>query len=230
MEQFIYKKLEALSDKSYQQFNAKLIPNVDNILGVRTPQLRKLAKELYKDPSFDVDKFLALNSSKYLEFTMLQGFLIGLKKSSINEFLNDIKNFVPKINNWAVCDGFCASIKQTKLYHNEVWNFLQHYLNSTNEYELRFGVVMLLNYFITENYIDKTLEILITRTSKDYYAQMAIAWALSICYVKFFDKTHAITSTNELDKEILTKTVRKVCESLQPTKEHKITVKTLLLT
>lgn len=230
MEQFVYKKLEALSDKSYQQFSAKLIPNVNNMLGVRIPLLRKLARELYKDPSFNINEFLALNSSKYMEFTMLQGFLIGLKKSSPNEFFNDIKSFVPKINNWAVCDGFCASIKQTKLYQDNVWEFLQNYLNSTNEYELRFGVVMLLNYFITEKYIDKTLQILTTRYSEDYYAQMAVAWALSICYVNFFDKTHDIIVKKGLTPEILTKTVRKVCESLRPTKEQKMIVKTLLLT
>lgn len=229
MEKLICNKLENLSDKSYQQFSAKLIPNINNVLGVRVPILKKLAKELYKDVDIDCSKFLEIKNSKYMEFTLLQGLLIGLKKSSLEDFLYDIKKFVPKINNWAVCDGFCASIKQTKNYQNEVWNLLQSYLNSTKEYELRFGVVMLLNYYVTEEYIDKTLQILTSRKSEDYYAQMAIAWAISICYIKFFDKTHhTILNSKSLDKTILKKTIRKACESYQLTNEQKQQVKALL--
>lgn len=227
MEIFVNRKLQSLSDDKYREFSAKLIPNVTNILGVRIPLLRKLAKDLLRDNSFDSNAFLQINSKTYMEFTLLQAFIIGLKKSKQEEFFYDVKNFVPKINNWATCDGFCASLKLTKKYEDETFDFIQQYLISQKEYELRFGVVMLLNYFITEKYIDSTLSILTKLHSNDYYAQMAIAWALSICYTRFFDKTHRAIKSANISPEILSKTIRKVCESLQISKEQKKIVKAL---
>ena len=228
MEKFVCSKLEELADEKYQLFSAKLIPNVTNVLGVRTPLLRKLAKELYKNPSINIDEILNVQSDKYLEFVLLQGFLIGLKKSDCVELKNDIQNFVPKIDNWAVCDGFCSSLKQVNFFKKDIFEFLQKYLNSNKEYELRFGVVMLLNYYITEDYINQTLEILTKLSSKYYYAQMAIAWALSMCFVKFFDLTYQKVVTQNIQKEILTKTVRKVCESYQSTASQREKLKLLL--
>ena len=221
IEKQIITKLEALSDESYRDFNAKLIPNINNVLGIRIPVLRHYARELYGQEEIDINAFLKINNDKYMEFTMLQGFITGLKKSAKAEFFADIKTFIPKINNWAVCDTFCASLKQTKKYLPETFEFLQPYLQSQNTYELRFGVVMLLTYYITDDYIDRVLEILTTLSSSDYYAQMGIAWALSICYVNYFDKTHAVVSGSNLSFEIKNKTVRKVIESLRPAIEQK---------
>ena len=221
MKENIINSLRVLSDNKYRDFNAKLIPNINNVIGVRIPVLRKYAKELYNTKDFDINTFIAIKEKPCMEFTMLQGFVIGLKKSSKEEFFNDIKNFVPLIDNWAVCDTFCASLKLTKKYMPETFEFLKPYLKSSNTYELRFGVVMLLTYYITDDYIDHVLSILTGLAHNDYYAQMGIAWALSICYVKYFDKTHAAMSDSNLQKAIQIKTVRKVIESLRPPKEQK---------
>lgn len=221
MKEKIVTGLKEISDKKYRDFNAKLIPNINNVMGIRIPVLRKYAKELYNTKDFDINTFITLKDKPCMEFTMLQGFVIGLKKSSKEEFFNDIKNFVPLIDNWAVCDTFCASLKLTKKFMPETFEFLKPYLKSSNTYELRFGVVMLLTYYITDDYIDRVLNILTNLSHDDYYAQMGIAWALSICYVKYFDKAHAAISKSKLPKEIQTKTVRKVIESLRPSKEQK---------
>ena len=221
MEEKIIKRLKELSDRKYRDFNSKLVPNINNVLGVRIPVLRNYANELYNDKGFAVDEFISISSAPFMEFTMLQGFLIGLKKSGREEFFRDVKNFVPKINNWAVCDTFCASVKLVKKYPAETFEFTQKYFKSKKEYEIRFGVVILLTYFINDEYIDRVLEILVNLSSNDYYAQMGIAWALSICYVNYFEKTHEVVSNSNLLKEIKVKSARKVIESLRPTKEEK---------
>ena len=221
MHEFVKNKLVSLSDSKYQIFSAKLIPNINNVLGVRIPLLRKFAKELYKSKDFDLDGFLLITDNQYMEFVMLQGVLIGLKKAELNVLFADITQFVPKIDNWAVCDIFCASLKQVNTYKKEFFDFLQDYLKSEKEYELRFGVVMLLTYYVNNEYVDRTLEILTKLEHEGYYAQMAIAWALSICYVKFFAKTHDVVLKSNLSEEILKRTVRKVIESLRATKEEK---------
>lgn len=221
MRDIILKRLKKLSNKKYKDFNAKLIPGTNNILGVRIPILRNLAKELYKNKNFNTNEFLRIQDNSCMEFTMLQGFIIGLKKVSKEEFFTDIMNFVPKINNWAVCDTFCSSLKLTKKYLPETFSFLQSYLKSKNTYELRFGVVMLLTYFITDDYIDRVLKILTTLYAENYYAQMGIAWALSICYIKYFEKTHTAVSKSKLTHDIQSKAIRKVIESLRASKEEK---------
>ena len=228
MNQEIKKHLVELSEKSYRDFSAKLIPNISNILGIRLPKLRAYAKTLNKSKNFELNKFLQINDNEYMEFIMLQGFLIGLKDCSIEEFRNDITNFIPKIDNWAVCDTFCASLKQIKKYKSDIWEFLQPYLKSKKEYEIRFGAVTLLNYYITEDYIQKTLNALTSIKTDDYYAQMSIAWALSICYINFFDITHSHIMQSEISSDILKMTIRKVCESLRPTPEQKSFLKQYL--
>ena len=230
MKDEIKQQLQALSEPKYKDFSAKLIPNTNNILGIRLPKLRNYAKTLYQNPNFDIDEFLKIQDAEYMEFIMLQGFLIGLKDSSVEEFLFDLTNFIPKIDNWAICDTVCASLKQTKDFQPEVWKFLQQYLKSKKEYEIRFGAVMLLNYYITEDYLADTVNALIKIRTSDYYAQMAVAWALSICYTKFFEQSHALIKNSDLDYKILKMTVRKVCESLRPTKEQKEFLKNYLQT
>jgi len=221
MNQEIKKHLIELSDEDYRKFSSKLIPNIDNVLGIRLPKLREYSKSLHKNKDFEVNKFLQINDNEYMEFIMLQGLLIGLKKCSVEELCNDIADFVPKIDNWAVCDTFCASLKQIKKHPSNIWEFLQPYLKSKKEYEIRFGAVTLLNYYITEEYIQKTLNALTNIKTNDYYAQMSIAWALSICYVNFFDITHSHIEQSKISPNILKMTIRKVCESLRPTQEQK---------
>ncbi len=216
-------KLESLKDEKYQKFQSKLIPNVKNIIGVRIPQLKKIAKDIYKTSTQkEINNIINYREeNESLELKLIQGLLIGLKKSEVSEFLNDIENFIPQIDNWAVCDCLCASLKQTKKYKNEMYEFLKKYLCSSKEYELRFGAVMLLNYYIEDTNIERTLKDLSTLNSNDYYAQMGIAWALSICYVKYYNKTHNFIKNTEIDKKILSLTIKKALESLRPSEHEK---------
>ena len=153
---------------------------------------------------------------------MLQGMLIGLEKyKNILNILNDVEKFVPKIDNWAVCYVFCGGLKITKKYLEEMWNFLQKYLKSEKEFEIRFGVVMLLDYYITEEYLEKDFKIFDDIKSEKYYVQMAVAWAISICLIKFYDRTIEYLKNANLDKFTYNKALQKAIESYRITDMQK---------
>ena len=149
-------ELKKLADAKYKEFHSGLCPNVDTILGVRVPVLRNYAKNLLK--TYNISLLQENIDDEYYEEIMLKGMLIGLeKKLSKEEFFNYISDFIPKIDNWAVCDTFCAGLKMTKKYEEEMWNYIQKYLLSDKEFENRFAIVMILEYFINDKYIKALL-------------------------------------------------------------------------
>ena len=209
----IRKRLEQEAEEKYRVFSSALIPNIDNVLGVRIPKLNKLAKDLYKT---DWKPFLN-QPCIYMEETMLQGMLIA--KTGDFEL---VKQFVPKINNWSVCDKFCNSLKCVKDNKQQVWKFIQPYLKSKKEYNNRFALVILLEYFIERNYLKNIFDILNEFNSEKYYAQMAAAWLVSMCFVEFPKETTEFLKTTKLDDWTYNKSIQKIIESLKvdkPTKQ-----------
>lgn len=188
----------------------------------------------------------------YFEEIMLSGMIIGLLKVTQNEKHIDkqskkqpekqskrqskkiqeqitlenifslIGSFIPKIDNWSVCDSFCAGLKIAKEYKEEVWEFLMPYLKSDKEYFIRFGIVMLLNYYLDEEHIDAVIGLMDGIDHEAYYVKMAAAWCLSMCYVNFPDKTlEYLKSENNLDDFTYNKTIQKAMESLKVEKTEK---------
>lgn len=221
----IKKWLEVEAETEYQRFTSSLLPNVDNVLGVRLPKLRRKAKELAKicvvDNLFDYKWY-------YFEEVLLLGMVIGNLKLPFDKHLELVKNYIPLITNWSVCDSFCVGLKFFEKDKRRVWEFLQAYLNSTDEFELRFGVVIILNYFVTDEWINVVLDKLFSLNSDKYYAQMGIAWAISVCLMKYFDKTYEKLSESQLSPVIFKKSIQKGCESYRLTKEQKLKLKNLL--
>lgn len=216
----IKKELSQLADEKYKEFHKGLCPGTENILGVRVPVLRDYAKKL--STKYEIHELLKQIDNEYYEEIMLQGMLIGLEKDkNIQNILRDIEEFVPKIDNWAICDVFCAGLKITKKYTKEMWDFLQKYVTSDKEFEIRFGVVMILDYYITDNYLDKNFAIFDNITSNQYYARMAVAWAISICVIKFYDKTIKYLKTSHIDKFTYNKALQKAIESYRISEEQK---------
>ena len=220
----IREKLFEKQDLKYKEFHSGLCPNIDNIIGVRVPDLRKMAKEIAIQ---DYEKFLLQAQDDYYEELLLQGLVIGYAKISIEDTFKYLKKFVPKINSWAVCDTTCSNLKITKKYMNEVWEFLEQYINSKNEYEIRFALVMYLNYFLTDDYIDKILRKIDKIKNEEYYVQMAIAWLISYAYIKQKEKTEKYLLDNNLDKFTLNKSIQKICESYRVSVEDKEKLKKL---
>ena len=224
MKNTIRKQIFELIDSDYQKFSATLIPNINNVLGVRLPELRKLAKKITKG---DWRTYLATAEDEYFEEIMLQGMVIGYVKTDIEDILSYVAAFVPKIDNWSVCDSFCTGLKFTKDNKERVWEFLQPYLSSEKEYDIRFGVVMLIDFYIETEYIDMVLRLLDRVKHEGFYAKMAVAWAVSICYVKIPDITMEFLRNNNLDDFTYNKALQKVTESNRVDKEIKSLIRSM---
>ncbi|MBC8569323.1 DNA alkylation repair protein [Zongyangia hominis] len=210
MHQQIRERLLALSEPDFQRFTSRLLPGVGNILGVRLPALRRLAKEIARG---DWRAYLDTAGTSSFEEIMLQGMVIGAASAPVEELLSSIAAFLPKIDNWSVCDSFCSGLKMARTYPEEVWSFLKPYLESPKEFEARFGAVMLLNYFVDEAHIGQVLPLLGAVPAQGYYARMAVAWALSICYLHFPEKTLAFLRQGDLDNFTYNKALQKIVES-----------------
>ncbi|QGQ95923.1 DNA alkylation repair protein [Paenibacillus psychroresistens] len=224
MERTIKNQLLELSDEKYRKFTAALIPTINNVLGVRLPELRKLANNIAKA---DWRSYLENAESEYFEEVMLQGMVIGCVETGMDERLRCVAGFVLKIDNWSVCDSFCAGLKFTKTNKEQVWDFLQPYLVSKLEYDIRFGVVMLLNFYLDEAYISRVLLLLDNVKHEAYYVQMAVAWAVSICYIKLPVATKSYLINNTLDKFTYNKALQKITESLRVDQETKSWIRSM---
>lgn len=218
----IRSRLFELQDLKYKEFHSKLCPNIDKIIGVRVPELRKIAKEIAKQ---DYKSFFEKTQDEYYEELAIHGLVIGYAKISIEETFKYLEEFIPKINSWAVCDTTCSNLKMTKKHMAEMWEFLDKYIKSQKEYQIRFAVVMYLNYYLTDEYIDYVLKNIDHITNKEYYVQMAIAWLISFAYIKQKDKTEKYLAKNNLDEFTQNKAIQKICESYRVSKEDKERIK-----
>ena len=205
----IRQEIEAQAENDYKKFSASLLPGIDHVLGVRLPALRKLAMRIAAD---DWQYYLA-QQPYYFEELMVQGMVIGAVKVSPEERLQYVASFVPSINSWSVCDSFCSGLKFTKKNEALVWDFIQHYLHSGQEYQIRFAVVMMMDYFLTEDYIHDVLSLLDAVHHDGYYVKMAVAWALATALAKQPEPTWAYFQQHHLDEDVWRKTIQKCVES-----------------
>lgn len=207
----IRKQLEEMADVKYAAFSAKLLPKTKDILGVRLPVLRKFAVNLAKNSE---QYWNCQPSDDTFEEKMLQGMVIGYMKGSFLSKEPFVQSFVPKIDNWSICDSFCCGLKFQKEEQDEVFSFLNQYADSGQEYEQRFAYVMYLNHFKTEEYyVNKILDKIKSYKGTDYYSQMAVAWMLSVFYVSFPGQVMNLLKNSQLDDFTYNKTLQKVIES-----------------
>lgn len=226
MKEEIKKRLLELSDEKYKKFQETLCPGIENIVGVRVPILRNYAKELFKE--YNWKQIIEQIDDEYYEEIMLQGMLIGqAKNEDISIILNYIDSFVPKIDNWAICDVFCSGLKISKKYQSKIWSFIQKYLRSDKEFEVRFAVVMILEYFIEDTYLNSIFEIFNEIKCDKYYVKMAISWAISICLIKFYDETVKFLEISKIDNWTYNKAIQKAVESYKISQDRKEILKTM---
>ncbi len=222
----IKEKLFEISDEKYQKFHSSLCPGTENIIGARIPILRNYAKKLFKEK--DWKQTIKQIDNEYYEEIMLQGMLIGeAKNEDINTILKYIENYVPKIDNWAICDVFCAGLKITKKYKDEMWKLIQKFLKSEKEFEIRFAIVMILDYYIEEKYLNIIFEIFEEVKCKDYYVKMAVSWAISICLIKFYEQTVKYLEASQIDNWTYNKAIQKAIESYRISQDKKEILKNM---
>lgn len=222
----IRRQLESIADEGYKQFTAKLIPNIniDSMLGIRIPMLRKFAKAIIKD---DWKSYLDNAVDDSYEEIMLQGMVIGHVDTELSRILPYVESHIPKISNWALCDTFCSGLKLPRKYPTEMWDFITPYLCDDRPYYIRFGVVMTLEYYIEESYLQKLFQHFNKIHSDDYYVKMAIAWAISMCYVRYPDSTLKYLIDNQLDDFTYNKSLQKIIESLKVDNENKKAIRSM---
>ncbi len=216
-------RLKKEACENYRQFSTNIIPNINNILGVRMPTLRKIASEIYFSNNWR--EYIQTVDVEFMEENLLKALIIGQINSSANTILQYVKDFIPRIDNWAVCDTFCITLKFTNKNKEQVWKFIQPYFKSQKEFELRFAFVMFLNYFVDEKYIDFIFNIFDEFVNDAYYARMAVAWALSICMINEPNKTFKYLKKSKLDNWTYNKAIQKCLESYRISKKQKLILK-----
>lgn len=219
--------LEANRDPKFLEFHSKLVPGKEMILGIRLPILRGIAKEISKGDSIS---FLQIVGHSYYEEVMLHGFVIGnmrVKEYGLESILDYVTGVVPLIDNWAICDSFCASLKVTKKNKQTIFEFLHPYIKSEEPFEVRFALVMLLDYYIEGEYLQEIFSICDMTHPDHYYVQMAKAWLISICFIKYEKETLEYLQTCQLDDFTYNKSLSKITESLRVPAEKKQFIRSL---
>lgn len=219
--------LKSNADLKFRAFHSSLVPDTDSnsFIGIRMPFMRKLAKEISKG---NAREFLYISNSEYYEQRIISAIVTGLiKTNDYDDFISLVNAFMPKINNWAVCDCFCAGLKEVKKYKKEFFDYLSKYLNSNNEWYIRFAFVMMLNYYLESEYIDEVLKRCDSVNSDKYYILMAQAWMLATAYAKQKEATHRYFLNNNLNDAAFNKAIQKCIESLRVSDEDKKFLRTL---
>ncbi len=218
------KYLQSISEVSYQKFNSSIISTKYQMLGIRIPILRKLAKSISKG---NYQSFLNLKSN-YYEIIMLQGLVIS-SLTNKEEFIDYFNAYLPLIDNWALCDTFCNSLKIVSENQAYFKNIITKLINSSQEYYVRVGLVLLLNYYVEESYLDFIFTSIAKTNSSSYYVNMARAWLICECFIKYESPTLTYLSRKNLDKFTQNKAISKIRDSYRVSKTMKEYLLTLKL-
>ncbi len=210
----IKEHLLQLAERGNKKFTESLNPGVEHILGIRVPDLRKLAARIAKD---DWEAYLDAADTYYMEERMLQGMVLGCIRpdADVEVYLHRVTQFVWNINSWSVCDTFKfgGGKKFVEANKDRLWEYLKTWMHAEGEYEIRFGVVMSMQHFIDEEHLGELFSLYDGIRHEGYYVRMAVAWALSVCFVKFPERTLAYLKQNSLDKFTYNKALQKITES-----------------
>lgn len=210
-EKTIIDSLFLMQDIKYRDFHSRLIPEIEKsrIIGVRTPMLRKFAKELFKDGRGE--RFLSLPLPHYYyEENNLRAFLIE-QLNDFDEVIRLTEVFLPYVDNWATCDMFSPKIYRKN--RERLLEYIKIWLNSEHTYMVRYAIVMLMDHFLDEDFDPEYLNLVCSVDSEEYYINMAAAWYFSIALVKQYDSTVEMIKQRKLKPFVHNKAIQKACES-----------------
>ena len=211
-------------DDKYKSFQAKLVPNisVDTILGIRTPEMKNIAKELFN--SNDYESFLNDLPHKYYEENLIHFFVISMIKD-FDECIKKVEEFLPYVNCWPVSDQ--GSPKCFKRNHDKLLPYIKKWIKSKHVYTARFGIRMLMNEYLGDDFKEEYLDMVASVKGEDYYLKMMVAWYFATALAKRYDETVVYFENHKLDKWVHNKAIQKALESYRVTEEHKNYLKSL---
>ena len=211
-------RLIKIKDNKYKEFQSKLVPNIskDTILGIRTPEMRKIAKEIFERK--DKDEFLNSLPHKYYEENLIHFFVISLIKD-FDECIKRVEEFLPYVDCWPVSDQ--ATPKSFKNNHEKLLPYVKKWIKSKHVYTARFGIRMLMNEYLGNDFKEEYLKLIASIKTNDYYLKMMIAWYFATALAKRYDETIPYMEKNILDEWIRKKAIQKAIESYRVSDEHK---------
>lgn len=220
----IIERLYELQDLKYQQFHAKLVPNIpaESIIGVRIPLLKNLAKELYKDPV--KDEFMMQLPHKYYEENQLHIMMICMEKD-FKQCINQLEIFLPYADNWAVTDQ--SSPKCFKKKHKELLPIINMWLASDHVYTARYAINIYMREFLDDDFDTKYVDLISDKRSDEYYLNMMIAWYFATALAKQYDAVIPYIENRKLDRWTHNKAIQKAIESYRVSDEHKAYLRSL---
>jgi len=220
----LHKNLKKLQDLKYRDMQVKIIPNLEpsSIIGVRTPELKAMAKEILK--SGDYEDFLNDLPHKYFEENQLHAFILSGMKDA-DECFEELEKFLPYVDNWATCDQMSPKI--FKKHKDELLKRVKVWIASGEPYTIRFGVGMLMEHFLDDDYDVKYPAMVAKLRSDEYYVNMMIAWYFATALAKQYDTIIPYIEKKKLDKWTHNKAIQKSVESYRITDEQKAYLKTL---
>lgn len=215
MSMTIREQLFALQDREYQKFQQKLIPNLapDRIIGVRTPELRRLAKQIS-----DAEGFKKELPHAYFEEDQLHSFLL-VEGKDFNKTVEEVEAFLPYVDNWATCDQLTPKVFKKR--HRELLTHIRRWLKSDHPYTVRFAMKMLMDHFLDGDFDSEYPELVASVTSEEYYVRMMQAWYFATALAKQCDAALPFITEHRLEKWTHNKAIQKAVESFRITSEQK---------
>ena len=220
----VYERLSACRDEEYRDFQSKLVPNIpkETVLGVRTPDMRKIAKEI--KGTEDAEAFLSQLPHEYYEENLVHFFLIA-EIRDFDECVKAVETFLPYVDCWPVCDQ--SSPRAFARNHERLLPFIKKWIGSEHVYTARFGIRMLMNEFLGEDFRPEYLEWVAAVKGEDYYVKMMVAWYFATALAKRYDESIVFIEERRLDYWTHKKAIQKALESYRVSDEHKEYLKTL---
>ena len=220
----IRERLFSMADEKYKAFQSALMPTVDKskVIGVRTPQLRLFAKELYK--AGDYDTFLSYLPHKYYEEDNLHALLID-KIKDFDECVAEIEKLLPFIDNWATCDMLRPKVLKTE--PDKLYEYIDMWLKSDEVYTVRYAIGCLCSFYLDDNFRPEHLSAVAEIKSEEYYINMMIAWYFATALAKQYDSTVVYLQERKLPEWVHRKTIQKAVESYRISDETKMYLRSL---
>ena len=220
----VYERLATCSNEEYRDFQSRLVPNVpkETILGVRTPDMRKIAKEI--KGTAEAESFLIQLPHRYYEENLVHFFLIALIRD-FDECAKAVESFLPYVDCWPVCDQ--SSPKVFAKNHQKLLPLIRKWISSEHVYTARFGIRMLMNEFLGEDFKSEYLEWVAKVNGEDYYIKMMVAWYFATALAKKYDESIVYIEEHRLEPWTHKKAIQKAIESFRVSDAHKEYLKSL---